>query len=99
MALATSTAPVAPIRYKYLNPRVPPTETPEDMQAVPPIPCSFKPGDPVIYTNDYGVEFELTVRGFAPDLFHGRFVYLDSDCWWMPKAPESLRIDEERVGK
>lgn len=64
---------------------------PSDMQDTPPVPCDFKPGDAVTFTNDYGVSFPAHVRGFTPtDEFYGRFVYLDYDCWWFPAHPQSL---------
>lgn len=59
----------------------------------PPIPCDFKVGDKVSFTNEYGITFKgYTVIGFAPleDHFNGRFIHLDKEAWWFPKKPESL---------
>lgn len=67
-----------------------------------PIPCDFKVGDRVIYTNDYGVEFENVVFGFTrkphyvperPDI-EPRFVYVHWDCWWFPARASSLRLKD-----
>lgn len=59
----------------------------------PPVECEFSVGDTVTFTNEYGVSFSgLKVLGFAKDtLFQGRFIYLDSSCYWFAKKPESLR--------
>lgn len=66
---------------------------PDDAQDSPPIPCDFKVGDKVVFTNDYGVEFQLFVRGFCPEpILNGRFIYVFTDCWWFPVKPESLRL-------
>ena len=63
----------------------------KDAQAFPPLPCEFKVGDKVTFTNDYGVEFhDKTVTGFASTVEHGRFVFLDIDSWWFPVRPENL---------
>jgi hypothetical protein len=60
-------------------------------QKVPPIPCAFKVGDSVTFTNDYGVAFHnKIVTGFAPIVEYGRFVFLDMDAWWFPSKPASL---------
>lgn len=61
----------------------------------PPVPCDFKLGDPVIFTNDAGLKFAHTIRGFSKKVEafdHGRFVYIfhDTDAWWFPVGPESL---------
>lgn len=68
---------------------------PDDLVSEPPIPCDFKVGDAVIFTNDYGVEFDLRVVGFASephtDCDDPRFVYLDSSCWWFSVKASSLR--------
>lgn len=63
----------------------------------------FKAGDPVIYRNDYGVEFRRRVTGFfqpadgcdldARLYAQGYRYMLDSDCYWMPVKEENLRID------
>lgn len=54
---------------------------------------NFKVGDKVTYTNEYGVFFEgHEILGFSPEDFHGRFIYLDLDCYWMPQAPKNLTL-------
>lgn len=63
----------------------------------------FKVGDPVIYRNDYGVEFHRRVTGFfqpsdgcdldARLYGYGYRYMLDTDCHWMPVKEENLRID------
>ncbi len=65
---------------------------PPDALETPPVPCDFKLGDKVIFTNDYGVVFEgHIVTGFSPEIDgRGRFVYLDYDCWWFPANPVNL---------
>jgi hypothetical protein len=68
-----------------------PKNVPSDMQAEPPVPCAFKPGDAVVFTNDYGAQFNKTVRGFVNPPHGQRFVYLDLDCWWFPVSPAELR--------
>lgn len=73
-----------------------PRNVPSDMTHSPPVPCSFSVGDSVVYTNDYGVTFAHTIRGFTtPDNYqcakYGRFVYLDKGAWWYPVQPDSLR--------
>lgn len=70
------------------------------MVSTPPLPCDFKVGDRVIFTNDYGVSFHKVVRGFTRkpqgvDIL--RFVYLDLDCWWFPVEPESLTKDRDET--
>jgi len=65
----------------------------------PPDGCSWRVGDMVTFTNDYGVEFgPHEVLGFTlpGDELHGRFIYLDTDCYWFPVKPESLRHWENR---
>ncbi|PTT78673.1 hypothetical protein DBR42_22895 [Pelomonas sp. HMWF004] len=65
-------------------------------------PLAFKPGDPVIYTNDAGVSFPLKVTGYyqpeQPCSLYatGRRYLLDWDCHWMPAAEASLRHDTTR---
>lgn len=71
------------------------TNVPFDCQPESPIPCPFKVGDDVIYTNDQGCEYRKKVIGFTPEpaIFGDdvRFVYVHTDCWWMPVALRSLR--------
>lgn len=69
-----------------------PKNVPSDMQATAPVACEFKPGDRVIFRNEYGAQFNKTVRGFAKALHDAdRFVYLDLDCWWFPVSPANLQ--------
>lgn len=58
----------------------------------PPVACSFKVGDKVVFTNPQGAAFEdHTVIGFAhDDSFYGKFIHLDLDCYWYPLHPTSL---------
>ena len=68
---------------------------------------SFKAGDPVIYRNDYDVEFHRRVTGFFQPangcdldarLYESGYRYmLDTDCYWMPVKEENLRIDSARL--
>lgn len=70
-----------------------PVNVPDDMTNVPPIPCSFKVGDAVEYTNEYGAKFNHVVRGFARESHgQGRFVYVFKDAWWFPVNPENLKL-------
>lgn len=71
-----------------------PKNVPSDMQNTPPVPCDFKPGDRVVYTNDQGVKFSpRIVRGFTAEVQSwGAFIYIDSDCWWCPVKPKNLRL-------
>lgn len=63
----------------------------EDAQETPPVPCEFKIGDSVTFTNDYGVVFENEiVTGFSPTVENGRFVYFDNAAWWFPVRPANL---------
>jgi hypothetical protein len=72
-----------------------PQDVPHDMQPEPPIPCAFKVGDSVTFTNPQGVVFPgHTVKGFSPVPSFGRFVYVDLDCWWYAVKPESLQHAE-----
>jgi hypothetical protein len=68
-----------------------PVNVPADMQEFPPVPCAFKVGDAVTFTNEYGASFARVVRGFA-EVPHGagRFVYLNLDCWWFPVSPSDI---------
>src|SRR5579859_5003958 len=62
-------------------------------------PLAFKAGDKVIFTNDYGVPFRLTVTGFyqpgeTDALYASGYRYmLDSDCYWMPVKERNLQTD------
>ena len=63
-----------------------------DAQRTPPVPCDFKVGDKVAFTNDFGITFsDLIVTGFTPTVEgQGRFIYLDKECWWFAVTPGSL---------
>ena len=64
-----------------------------DAQATPPVPCDFKLGDQVVFTNDYGVPFtDKLVTGFTPSVEDGgRFIYLDNSAWWFAHTAHSLK--------
>ncbi|KXS54991.1 MAG: hypothetical protein AWU57_587 [Marinobacter sp. T13-3] len=64
----------------------------KQLNTTPPVPCDLKVGQTVSYTNEYGVTFPgHTIVGFsATDSFYGRFIHLDTDCYWMPKHPASV---------
>jgi hypothetical protein len=66
-----------------------------DICKVSPIPCDFKPGDKVTFTNEYGVIFPgRTVIGFResidPDFLPDRFILLDGDAYWFPHKISEL---------
>lgn len=76
------------------------------MTEIPPIPCDFKVGDAVTFTNDYGVEFaDNRVFGFASEphvdgdnASDPRFVYIFTDAWWFPVAASKLRHRQTPAG-
>ena len=86
-----------------------PANTPSDMVATPPMPCAFKVGDEVTYTNDAGVTFDFVVRGFTKELhephveienYEHRTVYIFTDAWWMPaRASEMGLRDPAKPGE
>ena len=63
-----------------------------ELSQTPPVPCDFKVGDVVTFTNEFGVEFEdRTVMGFASNAkFYGRFIHLSNDAYWFPVRPDEL---------
>lgn len=77
------------------------------LQPVPPVECGLKVGDTVTYTNEYGVKFAglhivgfgKTANGMEPTKNHptpgllGRFVYIDTSCYWFPKRPDELTLE------
>ncbi len=67
---------------------------------VAPVDTEFKVGQKVAFVNDYGVVFgDMEIIGFADDdSFYGQFIYLDSDSYWYPVAPGSLRPVDENGG-
>lgn len=75
---------------------------PSDLVAVSPVSCDFALGDRVVFTNDYGVKFNLIVRGFASQSHTAdhpewaqRFIYVFNDAWWFPVAAETLALATE----
>ena len=58
---------------------------------------------PVIYTNDYGVQFKQRVTGlYQPSepcslYATGRRYLLDTDCYWMPVAEANLELYVSRA--
>jgi hypothetical protein len=48
-------------------------------------------GQPVIYTNGYGVEILLEITGFRDPDFRGACVYLSMDCYWYPVRVGSIK--------
>jgi len=78
---------------KRIHGAAPPLHEQYGLNGVPPVECSFRLGDKVRFVNDYGAEFELQVIGFADAVSKtGRFIHLDSGCWWFPVRPSSLTI-------
>lgn len=69
------------------------------LQKFPPVACDFKVDEKVIYTNEFGVSFEMDVVGFAKDTsFYGRFIHLvrsgtdgSGSAYWFPHSPEELK--------
>lgn len=64
-------------------------------------PLKFEIGDPVIFTNDYGVCFRLRITGFyhpeKPCALYatGSRYMVDSDSPWFPVKESALRLDED----
>jgi hypothetical protein len=67
------------------------------LRKTPPVETEFEVGQRVAYVNDYGVIFEdHTIMGFADDdSFYGKFIHLNTDCYWCSVAPYSLRTYDE----
>lgn len=62
-------------------------------KADPPSPCSYKPGDRVLFFNAAGIVFgPYTVLGYTTvdNIVGGGFIYIDYDCYWFPVAPAHL---------
>ena len=72
-----------------------PQNVPSDLCLTPPVPCAFKPGDRVTFTNDQGAVFpHRTVRGFTPEVTSwGAYIYWDTDAWWHPSKPENFKLE------
>ena len=68
-------------------------------------PLKFGVGDPVIFTNDYGVKFKLRITGFyqpeKPCSLYacGRRYLVDSDSPWFPVKESQLELDEEMAAQ
>ncbi len=63
----------------------------EHLSDVAPVPCDFKVGDVVTFTNEYGVSFPNNkIIGFSKELFYGKFIHTSNEAYWFPKSPESL---------
>lgn len=69
------------------------------LEKEPPFPCDLKVGDTVTFTNDYGVSFHgLKVTGFAKkeDCEYGRFIFLNTSCYWFPKTLEQVTLEKRK---
>lgn len=69
---------------------------------VPPVPCDFKVGDTVTFTNEYGLVFTGFkiigfVREIAPDWRPESFIYLDWESYWFPTSPSTLKLEQQAV--
>ena len=62
-----------------------------------PVETTFVVGQNIAFVNDYGVIFDdLTIIGFADDdSFQGKFIHLNTDSYWYPVGPGSLRVIDE----
>ena len=67
------------------------------LQQESPVETEFKLGQRVVFVNDYGVIFpDREIIGFAADdSFYGRFIHINTDCYWFAVKPESLRTYNE----
>lgn len=65
------------------------------------VPLKFKVGDPVVFTNTYGVSFRLRITGFykpsAPCSLYasGRRYLVDSSSPWFPVKESELQFDSD----
>ena len=68
----------------------------DNLLDVSPVPCKFKRGDSVTFTNEYGVKFyNLKVVGFdtpSSDYLRGRFIHLNTSSYWFPHHESELSI-------
>ncbi len=68
------------------------------------LPLKFKIGDPVIFTNDFGVGFRLRVVGYyqpsEPCSLYadGRRYLVNSSSPWFPVKESALKLDDEDRG-
>lgn len=68
------------------------------LEEQPPEPTEYRIGQRVIFTNEYGLKFEMEVVGFAKDSsFQGRFIHTiragtdgSGSAWWFPHRPSEL---------
>lgn len=77
------------------------------LEPVPPVPCPFKMGDLVTFTNDAGLKFPgkrvvgfgATADAMPPTKNHptpgmvGSFIYLDTDAHWFPHRVDELTLE------
>ncbi len=72
------------------------------LRQTPPVPCDFKVGDRVTFTNQFGVSFpDMRIIGFADDdSFYGRFIHItgpdDPGAFWFPHAPGELKKEHSK---
>lgn len=72
----------------------------QKLRQTPPVPCDFKVGDCVTFTNEFGVSFPgMIIIGFADDdSLYGRFIHLAGPeypgAFWFPHRPEELTRGE-----
>ena len=66
----------------------------QDLLSSPLVSCDFKIDDEIIFTNENGIEFDgLKVIGFSHDSYDKeRFIHVNSDAYWFPKTPKSIRL-------
>lgn len=83
-----------------------------DLLDSPPIDCEFSIASRVIFTNEYGIEFEVIIVGFSNDSIsfgkYGRFIHTvrdtedaenrsgREDAVWFPNALKSFRKNERK---
>ena len=72
------------------------------LSQISPIPSKYKIGDRVIFTNIYGIQWDMKIIGFSAPSF-GRFIHLDfheesnssGAAWWSPHAEKDLKLFED----
>lgn len=77
------------------------------LKELPPAQCEFSVGDRVIFTNEYGLKFDMDVAGFSKDdSFYGKFIHLVShgsdgsgNAWWFPHSLEEIILHSLDTGK
>ena len=73
-----------------------------ELDQISPIPCKYKAGDRVIYTNPAGIQWDMKVIGFSTPSFD-RFIHLDfhaesnssGAAWWSPHKEKDLKLFDE----